>query len=351
MSTTSDMKPDRKSNTIKLPVTFDVQGGRADSVSTKLLASGILVGVWVFLLVCFILSDMEFISKLLLPVILAIVVVLIIHFIIVRGRYFNSLLKDLEQRDYQFDTNVFWGIYEISETNPYFVRYRNGDKGLFIRFEKDVIVGKSYDVMYDHYEAVSDAYNRLGSTDMRVIHIDYMDNVGNDKRVSGMYKALGSCDNADLKKLMLRVYSNLEYEMSGEYASHDVYLFLSKEKDETFWYNVRQVLGEFMKGNYISYKVLNKKDLKELTMSLLNLDEFSAVDACDSVFTGLKANYVTPIHLIRNGQKTVINKTTDEVIQEKSVLQAEKQVRKGLGRKLFKLFQRKGKKNLDIFDE
>ena len=344
----SDMRPSVDSTDIQLPITFDYSGGRSDSKKTRVLSGIVLLVVWLFTILICILGDMNIFLRFLVPMVMLIAFLMLGHYVIMRGRYYGDLLKDLERRSFSFDSTVLWGIFEVEGGYPHFVRFRNGDKGLFVRLEKDVIVGKTEDAMFEHYEAISEAYNKSGSVNVRLVHIDYMENVGMDKRLVGMYDSLDSCDNEDLKRTMMSIYANLEDEMRGEYSSHDVYLFLSKDRDDTFWYNTQAVVSELMKGNYVTFKVLGSEGIKELTASLYNLEDFSVVEACDRVYSGGLGSFITPIHIIRNGSMTKISKTSDEILNERKILESEKAMKKG---KFKSMFKRGNKKDLDVFED
>ena len=62
--------------------------------------------------------------------------------------------------------------------------------------------------MYDHYEAIGDAYNLDHSLNMDMVHIDYMDNVGNDSRMQKLYDDLNYVENQDMHEMLIDIYSN-----------------------------------------------------------------------------------------------------------------------------------------------
>ena len=103
--------------------------------------------------------------------------------------------------NYIFSYNLFWNIYEINDAFPYFVQFVNGLKGVFVIFDKDIVVGKEDDADFNHYEALAEAYNQLAKRDIEFMHIDYMDTVGQDSRLDLLFDNAAYIENEDLKVL------------------------------------------------------------------------------------------------------------------------------------------------------
>ena len=309
----NDMRPTETDTTIKLPVTFDYHGGRADENKSLILSTIIVCVVSIFIMVSVIKSDKVFWVKLLVVFVVLLLSSTFLRFKTFREQTYSDALETLIELDYTPPTSSFWGIYEVDSTMPHIARFKSGLKGIFIRLEKDVVVGKPETVEYDHYEALSDAYNMASSMSMNMVHIDYMDNVGNDSRLDSLYEGLNDSSNEDLKSLMLQVYSNLQFEMSKDYASYDVYLFTSKAEDENLWYSTREIIERLMCGNYVSYNILDLEEIRKVAVSLYNLEDFSAVEACNNAFAGSKYRGIVPIKLYKeDGASIKLNDTLEE---------------------------------------
>lgn len=242
----NDMRPTEESTTIMLPVTFDYHGGRADDNKGLILSTVVVCVLSIFISIAVARSNKEFVVKLLIILAILGLSTTFLRFKTFRELVYSDSLETLKELNFTPPTSSFWGIYEVDTLSPHIARFKNGLKGIYVKLEKDVVVGKPDTLQYDHYEALSDAYNMASSLSMNVCHIDYMDNVGNDSRLESLYNNLNDVDNTVLKDLMLQTYSNLQFEMSKDYASYDVYLFTSKIEDENLWYNVREIIERLM---------------------------------------------------------------------------------------------------------
>lgn len=320
------MQPSKDGSTILLPVTFDYNGGHKESNISKVIATFAVVFIDVILTVAFIRANATFLRKLIFIVLVNMGFLYLLRFGVYKEAKYSEAYEKLKETDFMPPVTTFWGIYDVDSMYPYIVRFRNQAKGIYVLFEKSVIVGKTSDIMFQHYEAISDAYNVAAVSDVNIAHLDYMDNVGNDSRMDGLYGSLMNCQNEDLKNLMWQIYGNLQFEMSQDYASYDVYRFTSFSNDQRFWYNVREILSKFDKGNYLSYKVLDMEGIRKICMATFNLKEFSAIDACNKTFASSDYKGVTPILLYSGDKEIKINDTVAEK-KEKAKQQEEAEER------------------------
>ena len=321
------MRPNKDSDIIQIPMTFIYSGGRSDNTKTKVLIALISTGfLGVFLFFLFT-GSQPIINKIIYGVGIFAVYILGIRYGVLNERKYRKIVEDFEERDYEVDSTAFWKIHDIDTTYPYICHYVNGLKGLFVRLEKDVIVGKSDYASYNHYEAIADAYNLAHSENINILHIDYMDNVGNDNRLSKLYAGLNEIENPDMQSMMLDIYQHLEGVMSMDYASYDIYVFYTKDDKDTFFYNVKDIVNIMLNGNYVSYRVLNSEEIRKTCVALFNLENFSIVKAKEKLMEERKHKGVVPIRLERiDGTIVSINKTTEELRverEEKERLKAE----------------------------
>lgn len=320
------MQPSKDDSTILLPVTFDYNGGHKESTISKVIATFAVLFIDVILTIAFLRANASWTRRLIFAVLTNVGLLYLLRFGVYKEAKYSEAYEALKEADFMPPVTTFWGIYDIDSLYPYMVRFRNQAKGIYVLFEKSVIVGKTNDVMFQHYEAISDAYNVAAISDVNIAHLDYMDNVGNDSRMDGLYGSLMKCENEDLKNLMWQIYGNLQFEMSQDYASYDVYRFTSFSNDQRFWYNVREILSKFDKGNYLSYKVLDMDGIRKICMATFNLKEFSAIDACNKTFAIGDYKGVTPITLYSGDEEVKINDTVAEK-KEKARLKEEEEER------------------------
>ena len=316
-----DMTPQPGDTSINLPITFDYKGGRGENKKGKIILSiaDVLFTV-IFTVGCASNDNLEIWMRFLLPCVVLYIGLFILRFFVFRELWFSDVYETLKATDYDLKLDQIWQIFDIDFEYPYICYFKNGYKGIFVRMEKDAITGKVGDAQFDHYSAIGDAYNVAHSLNMNIVHIDYMDNVGNDIRMQKLYDDLVFVENPDMQEMLIDIYSNLQDEMSQNYASFDIYLFLTRDKLNNFVYNMQTVCNYMLGGNFITYKVLDRFEISRVCVALFNLHDFSIVEACENVLSGVEHHGVIPIKVKHgDGTEEIFNKTT----AEKKVIAAE----------------------------
>lgn len=316
-----DFQPKPEDTSINIPITFDYKGGRGQNVKGK-----IIVGVGAVVLTAIGIAgtvtnkNLEMWMRIIIPFAIFYVGLFILRFVVFNELWYSDVYEGLLATDYELPIGNIWQIFDIDFNYPYIAYFKNGYKGIFVRMEKDAITGKSDTAMFDHYEAVGDAYNIAHALNMNIVHIDYMDNVGNDSRLQKMYDDLSFVENPDMHEMLIDIYEHLREEMSRNYASFDIYLFMTRDNVNNFVYNMQAVCQRMLGGNFITYKVLDRYEIAKVCVALFNLHEFSIVDACESVLQNEFSSGIIPIS-VTHGDGTVeeLNKT----VAEKKVIEAE----------------------------
>lgn len=311
------MRPKMGDTSITLPITFDYSGGRADKDRSHKLWSVILTIVGVLIEIGIIFSKKGIFQKLLLIVTVALGFLIFIRYFLLKEGVRKEDYKRIVSNDYKLSYKDIWGIYKVEELHPYICRFRNGKSGLYIKLNKDVVLGKYIESEYHHYEAISDAYNLAGAGEVQMIHIDYMDNVGTDDRLQNSFKSLNDVSNPDLKDLLSDIYGFQQENIFNRVSTFDVYAFLWTGNDITAWNTISRILNCFLDANYRSYQILNEKDLRDLTKVVFNLEDFSVNKACAEAFGNSKISGIVPISVTdKDGNVTIINKTKAEKEKE-----------------------------------
>lgn len=309
-----DMTPQPGDTSINLPITFDYKGGRGENKKGKIILSVADILITLILTVgCALNKNLDLWMRFLLPCVVFYIGLFILRFFVFRELWFSDVYETLKATDYDLKLDQIWQIFDIDFEYPYICYFKNGYKGIFVRMEKDAITGKVGDAQFDHYTAIGDAYNVAHSLNMNIVHIDYMDNVGNDTRMQKLYDDLVFVENPDMQEMLIDIYSNLQDEMSQNYASFDIYLFLTRDKLNNFVYNMQTVCNYMLGGNFITYKVLDRFEISRVCVALFNLHDFSIVEACENVLSGVEHHGVIPIRVKHgDGTEEVFNKTTAE---------------------------------------
>lgn len=346
------MRPKVGSQHILLPVTFDYSGGRRDSNKSMIMWSVIIGVIGTIISIGLIFNDEGFfLTNLIIGLASLYLTFLIIRFVFLKEGRIRREQIELEDEDYRCEEGNLWGIFNIDPQYPHYCRFRNGKSGLFVRLNKDVILGKYSQSQFEHYEAIADALNIAGASRVQICHVDYMDNVGSDDRLEESFVELNEVSNLDVKDALTDMFTYLQEQMMHRVTTFDVYLFLWTGSDISAWNTIQRILSCFLEANYRSYHILNKEDLRELPMVLFNLEDFSVVGATSNAFKVNNYGGVIPISKTdKHGNTTVFNKTIEEKQEEarqrtkEEELRRQEQKRRKVGKK-----SNKNEKEIDLF--
>ena len=312
------IQPQLGDDTVRLPVTFDYNSGRAESYKTRRVLSWMfgVIGFLLGLLILFSKGDRSLFVKLLIVSVLYASLFYGIRFILLReGRLRKQYYEQLDN-DYKLSTEEIWGIYDIDGDDLKIAHYRNGKIGIAFGLEKDVIVGLDVQAEFDHYESISDAYNECAKHRVAIYHVDYMAHVGKDKRINTLYAQAGKSPNPDMRAVLNGMYSHLEEDMVNEISTFDIYFLIMPATELQATAIAQRIIENFLDGNYTGYYPLDEEGLRAITTELFNLNSFSVVDAQRSSLISSTTGIVVPISLENNGVVTKLNKTVAERKQE-----------------------------------
>lgn len=306
------MIPREGDTEVSIPVTLDYSGGRSQSLKSRLMWSAITLFIVIFIEVGIMLSAYTILVKLFLMALFFYVVTLGLRFFLLHeGKHRKELKKRLD-KDYKINMSDFWGIYEIDKEYCYFL---SGHIGMYIMLEKGAIVGKNESDEYDHYEAIADAYNILGTSRLRVCHIDMMDIIGRDDRIRRAHRNINNYVQNGMKDILEDIFRFLQKSAESSVTSYDIYLFMYRGDELEFETSIQKVLSCLMSANYSSYTVLDRQRIQSFASSLFNLHDFSVSRATQEAFSkkGISTKTLIPISLTYpDGTVTQINKTTEK---------------------------------------
>lgn len=347
------MIPEPDDGVVNIPITFDYKGGRGEHIGTQVLYT--VVGVVLSIVLCLgvLTSDTELIPKVLITSIILLVVSFYLRYIVWKEGVYRKVLDDLKEKDYEVETACFWKIYDVDINYPYTCHYINGLKGIFVKMEKDIIVGKGENMVYDHFEGISEALNLASNLNLNIYHIDYMDTVGNDKRLLQLQDSLPDVENTIIQSMLASMYTHLQEEMEQDYATHDVYLFYSRDKIESFEYNVHRVCDTMLGGNFLSYKILDGQGVRALCKSLMHLEDFSAYQASEAILKDSNNVGIVPIRVVDSttGETRIVGKTVAQKRRELEERQKEDELRRKEKKKKHNKKKTKGNKKKEKIKE
>lgn len=281
---------------VEIPVTIDYSGGRATATRSKILWSLAGIGAILVISVIILLRDMNFLLKVVLIVGVLYLGTLFIRYFLLNERKHRKEYLARQENDLEVGLSSFWGIYRISDNG--FCYFRNGYTGVFVQLDKGPILGQGDEEQFDHYSAIADAYNIVGSSRMRIVHIDLMDFIGRDARIARARKVMTRSQD-ELGTIMTKMYSHLQLLAEDARTAYDIYLFLFKGDELEFEQDFERAMSCFLSANYTGHSILSKKAIQSISVSLFNLESFSLSQAIRGSFESNSRNAVIrPIALV-----------------------------------------------------
>lgn len=322
------MQPREGDSEVQIPISFDGTIGRTERNS--IVGWVVLILTILFIMMAIVLTLAKFITGVIISVVMVYIAVTMIRFLVFQEIQYKKKLKEVKDNEYLYDYSLFWDIHDITEGRiP--IYHMSDKKAIFMAFDKDVIVGKEYySTIFNHHNAIAEAYKAIDNRKLTVHHIDYMDTLGSDGRMVGLFESSEDIINPDLKKLMLAKYGYMESSMYNSYASYDIYVFYSNLSNELFTKEVLGVVSKMKKANYIRYRALGKDEISLLVRTIMNLNSFSINEAKDAVFKkkSLSLKAIRLIWTESNGKRKKISNTKAESKSSTRVKIAEKEARK-----------------------
>jgi len=260
----------------------------------------------------------------------------LIRFVVLQEFSYYKDYRDVLSNDLKVDTPDFWRIYSITDDKPHIVRFQNGLIGMFVALEPGIVVGKGLPEEEKHYNKIAEALNRAANIKLDLVRIDYMGQIGKDERIDDKVREISNYTNTDLRDLMLTNYTHLKGELQESFSTFDVILFTSNDDEYTFEDKVYEVMSIFMEANYDRFVVMGKREIRDLVLTLMNIEEFSVQKANFESYSATSAG-ITPIRLydengvlIEEFNKTTAEKKSESVNRTKrsAAIEKEKKRRK-----------------------
>lgn len=339
--------PEEGDKFVNIPITLDSRPGRGGRGRGQMIANWAIMALWVFLMfITFKNGEIGILSKILRALLFTIGLSLVARFIVMRELKVERQYSKLEEVDYQFNTSKMWGIYGQSSVYPTIFYGVGGKLISVVKMNKDVTMGKEDSDLYNHFEAISDALNYAGVSGLKVMHIDYMDSVGNDDRLDAWYDEVVETKNPDFKDFYSLMYNHLVESVESRMSFEDVYVLSSMDTESLFAFKVDQFTLEMRRGNYTSFKYLNREEIQDIVCNLYNIHEFSFIEAAQGVFNREEIGNIVPIEVISGDVYTKLNLTRAERIERSKEAEESKKMAK---QKRVKKDSKDDEENLDIF--
>lgn len=311
-------RPEVGAASIQVPYTLNYSGGRS-ATRTQNIVWAVLAFLGIAILfVGMLFMDRNLFVKLPLAVGICWFLSYLVRVFLLKERMHRKEMESRLENDYRVSMENFYSLYAVSENG--FCYFNNNSLGVFVMLQKAPVIGKNEQDKYEHYEAIADAINQASSLrDVQFMHIDLMDYIGKDKRVSKAYGYFRSTRERKALAQLYPLFRHLDQISENTINNYDIYVFKTTSDIQTFTNSLNDVINCFLNGgNYLDFHFLQREEIQNLTKSLFNLEEFSITEAeRESYLSRYKTSLITPISLIRGGgEEIVYNKTSEQKRKE-----------------------------------
>lgn len=318
MTDNTGMRPRPDSRDVRIPISWDVKKQDKKNWGMTITLAVLILVILLISSIGVLFSSNGILAKIFIIVIPLTLYLYIYRFGVFREAWVRNQYELQKESDFSIDDSKWWKIYSIEPTFPFICHYNNGYKGVFLKLKKDVIQGKQPNVEYEHYQAIADVQNYIANQKLRFCYIDYMDNVGNDERLSTLMSNSKLGGNKALEDMLSAIYYNLEKRMQQEFSSFDVVLIYGKMQEGDLKNKISNIIEGYKQANYKAVNPARKEEIRILAKELFNLESFSIVNATQNVVSSTKVEIIRPIQIIyANGTVEKINSTFAEQKLEK----------------------------------
>lgn len=328
-------KPKLNARFMEIPRTIDKEA--ESRYNTRLVWLQIILGavVLIALEIVFMRLHWFFLIKIFMFFFLIFLYLCFINFIALRGAEARDAYLEAMDNDFKLSESLLWSILDIEPTYPYISHMGGTRRAIFVRLNKDVKEGKRKNSVDDHFDAIADMYQTASEEGLTVIHLDYMDNIGEDNRVEDFLNVSERIENVDYQTMLMRIFRNLEYITKDMFSTFDVYMFISSNPRDNLLFKVRRVMQHALRANYKTYTVLNRDEIRKIPSILYNLHAFSANQAQQDLFQMGENSNIRLIKVVdlSTGEEQNYNIPTKKMREERERLLEERRKAKDNARK------------------
>ena len=226
----------------------------------------------------------------------ALISINVLRFIVFEEKFYYKMY--LELKDHEISSPaLFWDIASIKDTDDgAIVTYSDARIGIMVKVERDTITGKTKEFRETHYDAISDFYREVATNRYSFVQMNIMEQAGKDPRLTELSKVVYKSDNDNICKLMEMQVGHIKNITRSSLYESDYFLFYTPDlsKVDTIIQDISECIFKLLDGAYISYKVLNSKDIVDFVKEEYGVNYFNSTDASLQMFDRASANVIAP---------------------------------------------------------
>ena len=279
----------RRNRDGKIFMPMNVEGGGYEQsfFTTRKLVTLIIMGIVTIWVVSFLGSSQASISGYVITIAIMILVYQwLIRFVIFEEKYYYKVYQ--KTKLYKNPTPaIFWDIVSFRDREDGTLAIFSDMKvGVFLKLERDTIIGKGEEFRETHYEALSEFYKELNNKNICIVHLDIMEQAGKDNRLEHLDRMISSVDNENIAKLLQLQLGSVKNSTRETLYETD-YILCYTDKMAAADYLINDVLEcayKLLDGAYTGFEILTSKEIKELPKDIYCVSYFDYTEAIQNLF-------------------------------------------------------------------
>lgn len=284
MANTNRRIPD-KDDRMFIPTSIDRNTGVEDSRldTGQVFILGVIGVIDVLVILSLIGNSYRLLFNTICWAIFIIVNLIVLDRAIIKSNKYKALIEKIEEYS-KVRPDFLWDIINIdSYTDSSMVEFYDGRSGVFVRLDRDTLIGRDENFKEEFYDSISDVYRELNSRNYEYVVINIMDSAGKDKRLDELDEVI---DMANKYNEALGDIMRMQIDYIKKLTENNLYeeeiLFICTRKREVREYfidDVESILGRLVGNGYIGFSILNEDDIKDFAKYIYGVREFDIKSA------------------------------------------------------------------------
>lgn len=223
----------------------------------------------------------------------------ITRFIIFEEKFYYRMYLDLKEHEIT-SPSIFWDIASIKETDEgAIITYSDAKIAIVVALDRDTITGKTEDFKERHYDAISDFYRDVITHKYSFIQCNIMEQAGKDPRLNELSKVVYKSDNKNICKLMEMQVGHIKNITHASLYESDYFLFYTNDltKVDSIITDITESIFKILDGAYVSYRILNGKEIVELFKEENGVTYFNYTEASLLMYNNNKNAIGNPFNI------------------------------------------------------
>lgn len=290
---------DRNGNML---IPINVEGGQYNEnfmTTPKLVSIGVIVVALAYIIYRCSHGNGGILSWVLWLTIWLIISSFITRFIIFEEKFYYRMYLDLKEHEIT-SPSIFWDIASIKETDEgAIITYSDAKIAIVVALDRDTITGKTEDFKERHYDAISDFYRDVITHKYSFIQCNIMEQAGKDPRLNELSKVVYKSDNSNICKLMEMQVGHIKNITHASLYESDYFLFYTNDltKVDSIITDITESIFKILDGAYVSYRILNGKDIVDLFKDEQGVTYFNYTEASLLMYNNNKNAIGSPFNI------------------------------------------------------